>query len=126
MTNSKYIAKLIGPPLIVMNISEAMNAHIWANVSAAQTYLAGSLWFIAGLSIIRSHNKWMPGWPVMITLIGWFAILGGLGRMFFPEPVQQGSQNVTVVLAIQMVLLVIGIVLTYKAYGRDDNKTNAP
>ena len=124
MTNSKHIAKLIGPTLIVMNVSEAINAQIWANVSTTQTYLAGALWFVAGLSIIRAHNYWTLRWPVLITLLGWFIMLGGLSRMFFPVPVQQGSQNATVVLALQVFLLLIGIVLTFKAFSRDNDKSN--
>lgn len=124
MTNSKHIAKLLGPTLIVMNASEAINSHIWINVPTTQTYLAGSLWFVAGLSIIRIHNDWKFSWSVLITLMGWFIMIGGLSRMFFPEPVQQGSQNASVVLTLQMVLLAIGIVLTFKAFSRDNNKTN--
>ncbi len=116
MTNSKHIAKLLGPALIVMNISEAMNAHIWATVSVTQTYLAGSLWFVAGLSIIIGHNHWTPDWSVIITLMGWFIMFGGLARMFFPESVQQGSGNASWVLAVQMILIVIGAVLTFKAF----------
>ncbi|MFV8326599.1 hypothetical protein [Flavobacterium sp. ZS1P14] len=125
MTNSKHIAKLLGPTLIVMNVSEAINSQMWATVPATQTYLAGSLWFLAGLSIIRAHNHWTLGWSVLITVMGWFIMLGGLSRMFFPEAVQQGAQNVSVVLALQMVLLTTGIVLTFKAYSRDNNKTSA-
>ena len=116
MTNSKQLAGLIGPTLIVLSISEAINSHIWINVSPAQTYLAGSLWLVAGLSIIRIHNHWKSGWHLLITLIGWFAFLGGAGRMFFPEPAQQGAQNTSVVLALQMVLLAVGIILSYKGY----------
>jgi hypothetical protein len=119
MTNSKHIAGLVGPTLIALNISEMMNAHIWATVPVTQTYLAGALWFVAGLSIVRVHNHWIRGWPVVITFVGWFVMLGGLGRMFFPEPVQQGSSNSSAVLAVQMVLLAIGIFLTFKAYGRE-------
>ncbi len=40
--------------------------------------------FVAGLSIVRAHNRWKDGWPVLVTLMGWFAILGGLARMFAP------------------------------------------
>jgi hypothetical protein len=118
MTNSKRLAGLIGPTLIVLSISEALTSHIWLNVSATQTYLAGALWFIAGLSIIRTHNIWMLDWPVLITLIGWFAFLGGLGRMFFPQTAQEGGQNTVIVLAFQITLLVIGIILTFVAYIR--------
>jgi len=107
---------MIGPTLMALTISELMNAHIWINVASTQTYLAGTLWFVAGLSILRGHNIWTRDWPVLITLIGWLAILGGLSRMCFPEPVQQGSQNTTMVLVLQIILLAAGIVLTLKAY----------
>lgn len=122
MTNSKHIAGLVGPTLIALNLSEALNPHIWATVPTTQTYLAGALWFVAGLAIIRTHNHWIRGWPVVVTLVGWFIMLGGLGRMFFPEPVQQGSSNSSVVLAVQIVLLAIGIFLTFKAYGRETSQ----
>jgi hypothetical protein len=64
MTNSKQIAGLIGPTLIVLTISEAMNLHIWANNIAPVTYLNGLLLFVAGLSIVRVHNHWTIRWPV--------------------------------------------------------------
>jgi len=118
MTNSKRLAGIIGPTLIVLSISEALTSDIWSNVTATQTYLAGALWFIAGLSIIRTHNIWTFGWPVIVTLIGWFAFLGGLGRMFFPQAAQEGGQNTVIVLAFQIILLVIGIILTFVAYIR--------
>jgi uncharacterized membrane protein YhaH (DUF805 family) len=121
MTDSRRIAGLLGPTLIVLSASEAVNAHIWANVPATQVYLAGSLWFVAGLSIVRAHNRWTAGWPVLVTLVGWFAILGGLFRMFAPEFAQQSVPSGSVVLAMQAVLLVIGVILTVKAYGRDDS-----
>ena len=118
MTNSKRLAGLLGPTLIALSISEAFTSHIWLNVTATQTYLAGALWFIAGLSIIRTHNIWIFDWPVLVTLIGWFAFLGGLARMFFPQAAQEGGQHTFIVLAFQIVLLVIGIILTFVAYIR--------
>ena len=121
MTNSKRLAGLLGPTLVVMTISEMLNPHIWDTVLPTQTYLAGSLWFVAGLSIIRIHNHWAINWSVLVTVIGWFALLGGLGRMFFPETVQQGSHHATIVIALQIVLLIIGIFLTFRAFSRSEN-----
>jgi hypothetical protein len=123
MTNSKQLAKLIGPFLIVMTISEMMNPHIWDTVPVTQTYLAGSLWLLAGLAIIRNHNYWKLQWPVLITIIGWFAIVGGLGRMFFPASIQNGSGNSSLVLVLQIILLLVGIALTFKANIGSENKT---
>ncbi len=120
-TNSKQIAGLVGPTLIALNLSETMNPHIWSNI-AHITYLVGSLWFVAGLSILRAHHRWVLGWPVLITLVGWFVILGGLFRMFFPASAQQGVENTSSVIAGQIVLLVIGIFLTFKAYFGKEEK----
>jgi len=118
MTDPKRIAGLLGPTLVVLSVSEMITADIWASVSVTQTYLAGALWFVAGLAIIRAHNRWTGGWPALVTLVGWFAILGGLFRMFAPGFAQGATPNASVVLGIQAVLLLVGLVLTFKAYAR--------
>ena len=107
MTDSRRIAGLLGPTLIALAASEALNPHIWVNVPPAQTYLAGTLWFVAGLSIVRAHNRWTVGWPTLVTLMGWFVMLGGLFRMFSPEFAQHNVPNLSVLLAMQIVLLTI-------------------
>jgi surface polysaccharide O-acyltransferase-like enzyme len=116
MADSKHIAGLIGPAIIALTASELLNLHIWATNIAPVTYLNGTLLFIAGLAIVRAHNRWTRGWPVMVTLTGWFIMLGGLYRMFAPEA-QQFPQNSYSYAAIT-VFLAIGSILTYKAYGR--------
>lgn len=121
MSNSKKIAGLIGPSLIALTTSEVINLHIWAINIPAVTYLNGTLLFVAGLSIVRVHNRWTGGWPVLVTLAGWFVILGGLFRMFFPEA-QQLAENIPSY-AVIMVIFAIGIFLTFKAYSREDSKT---
>jgi hypothetical protein len=107
---------LIGPTLIVLGISEALNFRIWASNIAPLIYLNGLLLFVAGLSIVRVHNQWTRGWPVMVTLVGWIAILGGLFRMFAPEAQQAGQNAPTTVISASLVGA-IGLVLTLKAYG---------
>jgi len=116
MTSSKQIAGLIGPTLIAVTISEALNFHIWATNIAPVTHLNGTLLFVAGLSIVRAHNRWTRGWPVMVTLVGWVVILGGLYRMFAPEAPQAPQSTPTY--AGLLVSCAIGIFLTLKAYGR--------
>ena len=46
--------------------------------------VSGILLLVAGLAIVRDHNRWAGGWPVLVTALGWLAIVGGLARMFFP------------------------------------------
>ena len=125
MTNSKRIAGLLGPALIAVTISETINLQIWATNIAPVVFLNGTLLFVAGLSIVRDHNRWTRGWPVLVTLTGWILLLGGLSRMFAPVSALQAAQNNTAVLASTVVLCVIGIVLTFKGYSREDSKTAA-
>jgi len=61
----------------------------------------------------------MVSWPILVTVIGWFALLAGLVRMIAPVSAQQAGQFTTAVLALTFLLLVIGIFLTFKAYGRE-------
>jgi uncharacterized membrane protein affecting hemolysin expression len=42
--------------------------------------------------------------------------------MFAPAFAQQQVQHTTTVFALQMVLLAIGLVLTFKAYSREESK----
>ena len=77
-----------------------------------------SLGFTAGLAIVRAHNRW----AVLVTLAGWFALALGLFRMFAACRYQRSSANIsaTVFLALEGILLILGLVMTFKAYSRDD------
>ena len=123
MTNSKQIAGLLGPTLIALALSESINLDIWSTITAPVVYLNGTLLFVAGLSIVRVHNRWTGGWPVLVTLIGWLVLLGGLIRMVAPVFAQRLVQDTTHVFVLLLVLLAIGMFLTFKAYGREDSKS---
>jgi uncharacterized membrane protein YhaH (DUF805 family) len=123
MQNSKNLAGLIGPIVIVMTTSEALNEHIWVTNIAPVIYLNGTLLFVAALAILRTHNYWVRAWPVLITLVGWFFLLLGLLRMFAPTLFLQGVQNTTTLVRIvpPIMLSAIGFFLTYKGYSRAKN-----
>lgn len=125
MANSKSIAGLIGPTLIAVTVSESefMNPHLYDHQIAPVVYLSGALFFVAGLSIVRVHNLWILGWPLLVTLMGWLAVIIGLVRLFAPRLYMQGAaKSSTVILALELVLLAVGIILTFKAYSRKDNQ----
>ena len=125
MPNSTYIARLLGPALIGITVTEWMNLDIFTAAIgpsfAPHVYLNGTLLFIAGLAIVRAHNVWSRRWPVLIALLGWVAVVAGLGRMAAPVSAQQAGQSAAVVYASLVALLAIGVVLTYKSYGRSES-----
>jgi predicted permease len=117
MKTSKTIAGIYGPMLVVMTITEMLNPRTWDTTIAPVTYLSGTLWFLAGVAILRFHNRWVRAWPVVVTVMGWFAVVLGTMRMVAPIGAQQGeAQSGAVVLVIQLVLIPIGAFLTYMAY----------
>ena len=116
VANSRHIAKLLGPTLVALCASEVANPQIWIGVAATQVYLAGTLWLVAGLSIVCTHNRWVLAWPVLVTLIGWFAVFGGVFRMFAPELAQRSVPSPVALLAIQLLLFALGAFLAYKAF----------
>jgi len=117
VTDSRRIAGLLGPTLIALAMSEAMNLRVMAAnpASVGLVYLNGTLLFVAGVAIVQVHNRWTGGWPVLVTVMGWFAILAGLMRMIAPQSTTSGAARVY---ALLIVLLAIGIVLTFTGYSR--------
>jgi hypothetical protein len=129
MANSRNIAGLLGPTMIAVALSEALHLRMLTSFigpsHAPLVYLNGTLLFVAGLSILRVHNIWTRGWPVLVTVVGWFVMLLGLARMFAPVSVQEPARSTSGVYGLLVVILVIGIFLTFQAYRRDSGKTVA-
>jgi hypothetical protein len=54
---SRQIARIVGPTLIALGISEALNLDAFAGNAAPVVYLNGTLLFVAGLAIVQAHNS---------------------------------------------------------------------
>lgn len=120
MTNSKRIAGLVGPTIVAMIVAEfpLVQPHLYDAQIPPVVYLSGVLMFVGGLAIIRAHDHWAPDWTALITLSGWFFLALGLFRMFAASRYQRGSANTsaTIFMILEGLLLVIGLVMTFKAY----------
>ena len=110
---SKRIAGLVGPTLIALSASEALNYRIWNDNLAPVTDLDRALLLVGRLSIVRVHNCWTRRWPLLTTLAGWSALLLGLARMFAPEGRQPGRNAATDGLLLAM--FASGVVLILQA-----------
>ncbi|MEM1200593.1 MAG: hypothetical protein AAGI06_14930 [Pseudomonadota bacterium] len=89
MQTSVFIAKLIGPMLVLSGLIGLFNPRHMRAVgeeflqSRALIFVAGAMAFIAGLVVINTHSVWV-GWPIIITLLGWLMLAAGVVRMGFP------------------------------------------
>lgn len=125
MNKSKQIGGLVGPTLVAMIVSEfpLVQPHLYDAQIPPVVYISGTLMFIGGLAIVRAHNHWVRDWTLLLTLVGWFFLILGLFRMFAASAYLQGSANAgtTIFVIIEVVLLIIGIIITFKSYSRDDD-----
>ena len=55
------------------------------NKSKALTFAAGSFGIIIGLTLVNYHNHWVNNWSVLITIISWAFLIGGLITVIFPK-----------------------------------------
>ena len=129
MTTSKWIAGLMGPTFVAMAAALLINLNSMPELTEEISHepmlilVSGTLLFIAGLAILRVHNRWVADWSTVVTVLGWLAILAGLVRMLFPvelATVIPGiGQRSDVIGPALVVFLLLGIFLTYKAFGSD-------
>jgi hypothetical protein len=94
MERSHFLAKLIGPVFIVGGLGMLFNAALFQVMFERSLhdhmliYLTGVLSLPAGLAIVVLHNRWKWHWPVMITVIGWLMVIGGIVRMLAPQTIE--------------------------------------
>jgi hypothetical protein len=129
MTTSKSIAGLIGPTLVAGAIAVLLNLRAWPALveqgfhDPALIFQSGFPFFVAGLAIVRAHNRWKGGWPVLVTVVGWLGLLGGLSRILFPTRLARiaiaAVRTTGVLPAVAIVFLVVGAFLSFKGYRRE-------
>jgi hypothetical protein len=126
MTNAELIAGYAGP--IMMAVAAAMLINRRTVVGAirdmangpAFIFFAGLLTLLGGLAIVRAHNAWSFEWSVLVTVIGWIAIVGGIVRIVWPDRIASVANRIlsseNAITAWALVALLLGAFLTAKGY----------
>jgi hypothetical protein len=95
MDTSLFLARLLGPTMLVMGLGLLVNRSTYRTLSLevldsrALLFIAGLIALVAGLAIVLTHNVWVAGWPMIITIFGWASLFAGIVRIVFPDSVAQ-------------------------------------
>lgn len=126
MENSIFIAKLIGPIILVAGLVGLLNTKAVQDVgrsflaNQAMIFLGGILALLGGLVLVNVHNVWVADWPVIITLLGWLSVVGGVLRMGLPDFIVSLGQKMIAkpeILKVSGIIQIgLGAFLTYKGY----------
>ena len=126
MERSHFLAKLIGPVFIAGGAGMIFNSVVYRAMFERALhdhmliYLSGVIVLPVGLAIVATHNDWKWHWPLIITLIGWLAVIGGILRMVAPQLVERIGLSVLTYPNFFVVdggvAVLLGVLLSYFAY----------
>jgi hypothetical protein len=126
MDTSRYIARLMGPVMLVIGIGMAAGMFVEGESysslmkefigSRALIFITGVLALLAGLIIVNAHNLWVPDWRVLITALGWLAIFRGVMNLVFPALVQTMADRLVASHAGVKFMIVLGAILSIMGY----------
>ena len=126
MERSHFLAKLIGPVFIAGGVGMIFNSVIYRAMFERALhdhmliYLSGVIALPVGLAIVVTHNDCKWHWPLIITLIGWLAIIGGIVRMVAPQLIEQIGLSVLTYPSFFTVdggiAVLLGVLLSYFGY----------
>jgi hypothetical protein len=129
MSSSKLIARLLGGMLFVSGVGILLNSDGYRATAeeflrgVGLIYMSGVMALLGGLAIVNVHNMWTRDWRLLVTLIGWFAVIDGTLRVAVPQFIATfdawylGQPGFLVGSA--FVVLALGAFLCFKGYSPD-------
>ena len=84
------LAILAGSAFLVVGLSLFTNPYV-STVMSDLVNNQGLLWvtrlvtFVMGTVMLALYNTWSKSWRVLVTIIGWLAVIKGAVLMLFPQ-----------------------------------------
>jgi hypothetical protein len=126
MDTSRVLARIMGPLLIITALGVFLDLKSYQRLveefskSPGLCYVGGFVALLLGLITLQFHSNWEPRWPVIITILGWIAVVKGVALIIFPgfvaglwHPFMTSSAPLIVSLGISFA---IGVFLSIKGY----------
>jgi len=117
METSILIAKIFAVVYVVVGLGMLLNYGYFKKMlnemmkSAGFLYLGGIMALLAGFLIVNFHNVWVWDWTVIITVLGWLALLKGALLLLLPKTMVAFTRLFTNILwvAVVFVLVMAGV-----------------
>ena len=99
MEISIFLAQILGLVYLVIGVGVIFNSGYYHDMmkdflkSPAILYLGGVMALLVGFLIVTYHNVWEQSWVVIITIIGWIALVKGVVLLVFPELALSSSKS---------------------------------
>ena len=125
MPPAVFIARLLGPTFVAVGLGILANGPFYSSLileavhSPTLIYFSGLMALVPGLAILNVHRSW-SGWPVIITIIGWLMVIGGVIRLVLPATTATLATDLyskpIAFLIVAIVVLVLGAYLCFEGF----------
>lgn len=125
MELSIFLAKVIGWLFVIMGIFLLARQKLISSIiedtleQPGLLFILGFITLVMGLLLVVSHNMWTMSWPVIITIIAWLTLLGGIFRLFSPDLNKNLARGwlkkPTYIIVSAIIYIIIGLYLLSKA-----------
>jgi hypothetical protein len=84
------LAILAGSAFFVLGLSLFINPYVSRAMSdlvnnQGLLWVTGLITFVMGTVMLALYNTWSKSWRVLVTIIGWLAVIKGAVLMLFPQ-----------------------------------------
>ena len=99
MQLSKLIAKMASVIYLSASLGAFFSADYYRKIAddlfsnSALIYVTGFITVIIGFLIVTYHTRWTRNWIVLITILGWLAMVKGICLIAFPRFVHMLSER---------------------------------
>jgi uncharacterized protein YjeT (DUF2065 family) len=84
-------AKFLGIYLLVIGLAILLDPKRFRNsykklvTSDSSMMVGGSMALLFGAFVVTFHNYWELGWPVIVTILGWWSVIKGAALFLVPD-----------------------------------------
>lgn len=126
METSIFLAQVLGVYYLTVGVGFVFNGDYYRKEllkmfdNALFMFYGGIMALLLGLLMVHFHNFWTKDWTVVITIIGWIAVVKGVLLIAFPrslnwfKPLLKSKSSIK---AMTILVLLIGAFFAWKGFG---------
>lgn len=121
-----FMATVIGWYLVIVSLFILCHYEQVKSITAeilgqrSLFFIVAIITLILGLLMVASHNIWVMGWPVIITLISWLVLISSIVRLLCVDTAIRMGQaffaHPTRIKIGAVLFLIVGLFLLMKVY----------
>lgn len=125
-TRTRMVCRVLGPYVVIacvaalVRVSDMQELISELEASSLDTWLSGILALVFGLIIVVFHPYWRGTAAIIVSVLGWLAVLEGVLYLVFPTPVVSMADSMVSAQALWVPFCIVfgllGLYLTYAGW----------